>query len=130
MPTTKTGETRKFDGAHAGNCIPIRQSCQENSLARPTSFYSFQAAFMSTINISDLKKADVLAALYNASRPLGRGFLSYNSTPMSSQALTPLPDPIPGFTTVAVGLNDIAPILTPAINKVVNTVKKNKIGRN
>ena len=37
------------------------------------------------IDISDLNKADVLAALYNASRPLGMGFLQYDATPMLRQ---------------------------------------------
>jgi hypothetical protein len=38
---------------------------------------------MATVNIEGLDRADVLAALYNASRPLGMGFLSYNPKPMS-----------------------------------------------
>lgn len=35
------------------------------------------------MNIADLSKAAVLAALYNASRPQGMGFLHYDSTPMT-----------------------------------------------
>lgn len=35
------------------------------------------------IVISDLNKADVLAALYNASRPLGLGFLHYTPNDMT-----------------------------------------------
>lgn len=35
------------------------------------------------INISGLSKAQVLAALYNASRPLGLGFLQFDPAPMS-----------------------------------------------
>ncbi len=35
------------------------------------------------ISIKDLNKADVLAALYNASRPLGMGFLHYDPQPMT-----------------------------------------------
>lgn len=34
------------------------------------------------IDISTFDKADVLAALYNASKPLGMGFLNYDPTPM------------------------------------------------
>ena len=39
-----------------------------------------------TINISDLNKADVLAALYNASKPLNFGFMDYDPTPMTREA--------------------------------------------
>lgn len=35
-----------------------------------------------TVNIEGLNRADVLVALYNASRPQGMGFLHYNPTPM------------------------------------------------
>lgn len=35
------------------------------------------------IDISKLSKAQVLAALYNASQPLGMGFLHYDPSPMS-----------------------------------------------
>lgn len=35
------------------------------------------------MNIARLDKAAVLAALYNASRPLGAGFLQYDATPMT-----------------------------------------------
>lgn len=35
------------------------------------------------IDISKLSKAQVLAALYNASQPLGLGFLHYDPSPMS-----------------------------------------------
>jgi hypothetical protein len=34
------------------------------------------------INIKDLNRADVLAALYNASKPQGMGFMHYDPTPM------------------------------------------------
>ncbi len=34
------------------------------------------------VHIDGLNKADVLAVLYNASRPLGYGFLHYDPTPM------------------------------------------------
>jgi len=34
------------------------------------------------VDITGLNKADVLAALYNASRPQGKGFLHYDSKPM------------------------------------------------
>ena len=40
---------------------------------------------MITINLIDLDKAEVLAALYNASRPLGMGFISYDSKPMTKE---------------------------------------------
>lgn len=36
-----------------------------------------------TIDLKRLNKAAVLAALYNASRPQGLGFMKYNATPMS-----------------------------------------------
>jgi len=39
---------------------------------------------MSTISIVGLEKAAVLAALYNASRPQGRGFPHYEAAPMST----------------------------------------------
>ena len=35
------------------------------------------------IKISDLNKADVLAALYNAAKPQGMGFLQYDPQPMT-----------------------------------------------
>lgn len=35
------------------------------------------------LDISDLSKAEVLAALYNASRPLGMGWLQFDPTPMT-----------------------------------------------
>jgi len=35
------------------------------------------------VNISDLDKAAVLAALYNAARPQGMGFYQYDPTPMT-----------------------------------------------
>jgi hypothetical protein len=38
---------------------------------------------MSVIDLTGLDKADVLAALYNASRPQGMGFLSYDPKPMT-----------------------------------------------
>jgi hypothetical protein len=38
-----------------------------------------------TIDISKLNKAEVLAVLYNASRPLGMGFLQYNPAPMTKE---------------------------------------------
>jgi hypothetical protein len=40
---------------------------------------------MSNISLEGLNKADVLAALYNASRPQGLGFASYDPTPMTSE---------------------------------------------
>lgn len=40
---------------------------------------------MSKISLEGLNKADVLAALYNASRPQGLGFVQYDPTPMSSE---------------------------------------------
>jgi len=36
-----------------------------------------------SISLVGLDKADVLAALYNASRPLGMGFIQYDSAPMT-----------------------------------------------
>jgi len=36
-----------------------------------------------TIDISSLDKAEVLAALYNASKPQGMGFLHYTPEPMT-----------------------------------------------
>lgn len=36
-----------------------------------------------TISIAGLDKAAVLAALYNAARPQGLGFLQYDPTPMT-----------------------------------------------
>ena len=38
---------------------------------------------MSIVNITNLDKAAVLAALYNAAKPQGLGFLQYDPTPMS-----------------------------------------------
>ena len=38
---------------------------------------------MSTVNISKLNKAEVLAALYSASRPLGMGHLQNHTAAMS-----------------------------------------------
>ncbi len=38
---------------------------------------------MATVNINGLSKAAVLAALYNASQPLGMGFLQYTPEKMS-----------------------------------------------
>lgn len=37
------------------------------------------------INIQGLNKAEVLAALYNASRPQGLGFLHFNPTAMTKE---------------------------------------------
>ena len=37
------------------------------------------------IDIKDLNKADVLAVLYNASKPLGMGFMEYDPTPMTRE---------------------------------------------
>ena len=42
------------------------------------------------IDISKLSKAQVLAALYNASQPLGMGFLHYDPSPMSEDEATSL----------------------------------------
>ena len=36
-----------------------------------------------TINISGLNKAEILAALYNSSKPLGYGILQFDPTPMT-----------------------------------------------
>ena len=43
-----------------------------------------------TIDLTGLDKGAVLAALYNASRPLGLGFLDYNPTPMTAKEGTDL----------------------------------------
>jgi len=40
---------------------------------------------MATVNISGLSRAAVLAALYNASRPLGMGFMHYNAAAMTEE---------------------------------------------
>ncbi len=40
---------------------------------------------MSDVDISGLDKGAVLAALYNASRPLGMGFMQYDPTPMTPE---------------------------------------------
>ena len=40
---------------------------------------------MSLIDISDLNEATVLAALYNASRPLGMGMLHFTPEPMAAE---------------------------------------------
>mgnify|MGYP001590687272 FL=1 len=40
---------------------------------------------MSKIALSGLNKADVLAALYNASKPQGMGFMHYDSKPMTRE---------------------------------------------
>lgn len=37
------------------------------------------------IDLTGLNKAEVLAALYNASRPQGMGFLQYDPTPMATE---------------------------------------------
>lgn len=37
------------------------------------------------IDITGMDKADVLAALYNASRPQGMGYLHYTPTPMTKE---------------------------------------------
>lgn len=42
------------------------------------------------IDISDLDKAEVLAELYNASKPLGLGFLHYDPEPMSVEEASEL----------------------------------------
>lgn len=42
------------------------------------------------VDISDLDKGAVLAALYNASRPQGMGFLHYDPTPMTPEQGTEL----------------------------------------
>jgi len=44
------------------------------------------------IDIKDLNKADVLAVLYNASKPQGMGFMQYDSTPMTSEQAQELLD--------------------------------------
>lgn len=38
---------------------------------------------MATIDLKDLDKAAVLAALYNASKPMAMGFMRYDPTPMT-----------------------------------------------
>lgn len=38
---------------------------------------------MSNISLKGINKADVLAALYNSSRPLGMGFMHYDPKPMT-----------------------------------------------
>src|SRR5436190_12424669 len=43
-----------------------------------------------TIDISKLDKASVLAALYNASRPQGMGFMHYDPEPMQPEEATEL----------------------------------------
>lgn len=40
---------------------------------------------MPVVSIAGLDKANVLAALYNASRPLGMGFMHYNPSPMTCE---------------------------------------------
>ena len=40
---------------------------------------------MATISLEGLNKAEVLAALFNASRPQGMGFFHYNPTPMTTK---------------------------------------------
>lgn len=42
-------------------------------------------AKMPTVSIAGLDKADVLAALYNASRPQGLGFMQYDPAPMTRE---------------------------------------------
>ena len=37
------------------------------------------------IDLTGLDKAEVLAALYNASRPLGMGFIHYDPAPMGKE---------------------------------------------
>jgi len=40
---------------------------------------------MNTISLTGLDKADVLAALYNASKPLRAGFIDYDKKPMTRE---------------------------------------------
>lgn len=40
---------------------------------------------MATIDISQMDKGEVLAKLYNASKPLGMGFLQYDPAPMTPE---------------------------------------------
>lgn len=42
------------------------------------------------ISLKELNKAEVLAALYNASKPLGLGFLQYDPSPMTAKEATEL----------------------------------------
>ena len=50
-------------------------------------------SYNSTVDISGLNRAEVLATLYNNSRPLGMGFLHYDPTPMTiNEAATLLKD--------------------------------------
>lgn len=46
----------------------------------------------STVSLQGLNKAMVLAALYNASRPLGMGFLHYDPAPMTAKEAQELLD--------------------------------------
>ena len=48
------------------------------------------------INIANMNKAEVLAALYNASKPQGMGYLQYDPKPMTTEEAQRLLDE--GFT--------------------------------
>lgn len=50
-----------------------------------------------TINIQNIDKAAILAALYNASRPIGMGFLCYNPAPMEREEAALLLEQSPYF---------------------------------
>lgn len=47
---------------------------------------------MDTINISNMNKAEVLAALYNNAKPQGMGWLHYTKDPMTPQEAQKLLD--------------------------------------
>lgn len=47
---------------------------------------------MSTVSIAGLNKADVLAALYNAARPVGLGIFARKSEPMTREQAQELLD--------------------------------------
>lgn len=49
-----------------------------------------------SISLKKLDKAAVLAALYNASKPQGMGFLQYDPTPMTTEVAQELLDTTPG----------------------------------
>lgn len=49
------------------------------------------------IDISTLNKADVLAALYNASQPLGLGFLHFDPEPMTGEQAQEILDSSNGY---------------------------------
>jgi hypothetical protein len=68
--------------------------CQPPSLGRLTIDVTRQTEYSdprdSIVSIAGLDPADVLAALYNASHPLGMGFLQYDPEAMSNEEATQL----------------------------------------